>query len=113
MGSVVKSNDGEVHFDVDVNIPEPVEIFKTQSYTQEYKWSLSVEDKEQNEEKQPLSFVDSLIKTYNPESLPEEGKQLSINGDMPLIPDSSIPGGAGIKIDEIETGGIKLKTTAI
>ena len=111
MGSL-EENDGKVYFDVDVDILFS-ESFKTQSYTQEYKWTLSVEDKEENEEKQPLSFADSLIKTYNPESLPNEGKQLSINGDMPLIPDSSIPGGSGIKIDEIETGGIKLTTEAI
>jgi hypothetical protein len=49
-----------------------------------------------------------LVKWYDPTDWIEyDGKHLSVNGDDPLIED-----GSGIKIDELETGGLILKTEA-
>ena len=108
----METNDAKLTLDLQIQV-QPYNEFHTITREYDYKWSKSIIDVEQTEEDETFSFSDYINKIYQPEEIPQWGQQLSVNYDEPLLLQDSIPPSAGIKLDEIETGGIKVTTSVV
>lgn len=105
--------DSRVDFEMMVE-PSIIVNKKTIQKTVNYRWAKAKKDEDtEDEELEDYTPLGIISKTYEPPTLPDDDKWLSVNGDEPLMEDISKPGAEDTTIDQLETGGFKLKSSSI